>query len=121
MTVGLDYRLNRLSLRPELVFADARNDVFPGETPTPGYGLFNLTTTYTIPRESASHQLALNFFNAGNRLYRNHANLLKSRVPEIGRGIRFSYAVEFMRSAPSPVLLSNEPPGETVQRATPSP
>ena len=87
-TFGLDYRLNRLSIRPQIVLADARDDVFLGETPTSGYGLVNFAASYTIPRERSSHQLGFNLFNAGNRLYRNHASLIKNLVPEMGRGIR---------------------------------
>ena len=37
----------------------------------------------------------MNFFNIGDRLYRNHTNFIKDLVPEIGRGIRFSYAMKF--------------------------
>ena len=116
-TIGLNYRLNRLTIRPQFVVADSRNDVFLGETLTPGYGLFNLTSTYTIPRERSSHQLTLDLFNAGNRLYRNHANVLKTLVPEMGWGVRFSYAVEFMGSPRTSVPLSDAGPGEVGERA----
>ena len=112
-TFGLDYRLNRLSIRPQIVLADARDDVFLGETPTSGYGLVNFAASYTIPRESSSHQLGFNLFNAGNRLYRNHASLIKNRVPEMGRGIRFSYALEFVRLPRSRVSFFDRAPSQT--------
>ena len=112
-TFGLDYHLNRLRIRPQIVVADARNDVYSGENPTPGYGLVNLAASYTIPREHSSHRLAFNLFNAGNRLYRNHASLIKNLVPEMGRAIRFSYALEFVRSPRSRVSFFDPTPNQT--------
>ena len=35
------------------------------------------------------------FFLFGDRLYRNHVSFIKDLAPEIGRGIRFSYAVKY--------------------------
>jgi iron complex outermembrane receptor protein len=31
----------------------------------------------------------------GDRLYRNHVSFIKDLAPEIGRGVRFGYAVKF--------------------------
>ena len=112
-TFGLDYHLDRLRIRPQIVVADARNDVYSGESPTPGYGLVNLAASYTIPREHSSHRLAFNLFNLGNRLYRNHASLIKNLVPEMGRGIRFSYALEFVRLPRSRVSFFDPTPNQT--------
>ena len=55
----------------------------------------NLAASYTIPKSHFSHHMSMNFFNIGDRLYRNHSSFLKDLVPEIGRGVRFSYAVKF--------------------------
>ena len=93
--LGLDLRYAGLSVRPEVRLAAARNDVFTVETPTPGYAVANLAASYTIPRQHFSHHMSVNFFNIGDRLYRNHTNFIKDLVPEIGRGIRFSYAMKF--------------------------
>jgi iron complex outermembrane receptor protein len=95
-TVGLDYRINRLRIRPQIVVADARHDVHAGEDSTLGYTLFNFGASYTIPRENASHHLAFNVFNAGDKFYRNHASLTKRLVPEVGRGVGFTYSLEFV-------------------------
>jgi iron complex outermembrane receptor protein len=38
---------------------------------------------------------AADLFNAGDRLYRNHLSFIKEFAPEIGRGVRFSYTVQF--------------------------
>ena len=94
-TLGLDFRYAGLSFGPEVVVADARDDVFSTETATAGYAVFGLNASYTLPQQHFSHHFALDFFNIGNRLYRNHLNLIKDLAPEIGRGVRFSYAVEF--------------------------
>ena len=93
--VGLDFRYAGLSVKPELIMAGRRGDVFNTETPTAGYTVANLMASYTIPKPHFSHHMSVNFFNIGDRLYRNHASFLKDLVPEIGRGVRFSYAVKF--------------------------
>ncbi len=94
-TIGLDFRYGGLSVGPEVVVADARDNVFSTETPTAGYAVFGLNASYTLPQQHFSHHFAVDFFNIGDRLYRNHLNLIKDLAPEIGRGVRFSYAVEF--------------------------
>ena len=93
--VGLDFRYAGLSVKPELIMAGRRGDVFNTETPTAGYTVANLAASYTIPKSHFSHHMSVNFFNIGDRLYRNHSSFLKDLVPEIGRGVRFSYAVKF--------------------------
>ena len=93
--VGLDFHYAGLSVKPEIVMAAGRDTVFDTETPTAGYTVANLMASYTVPRPHFSHHLSINFFNIGDRLYRNHASFLKDLVPEIGRGVRFSYAMKF--------------------------
>ena len=93
--MGLDYQRGDLSLNPEIVLADSRQDVYPDEESTPGYGLFNMTAAYRLRRENATHQFAFKFFNAGDRLYWNHQSLVNRLVPAIGRSYRFSYSMEF--------------------------
>jgi iron complex outermembrane receptor protein len=92
---ALDFRWKGFNLRPELVLARPQNSVFPTETPTAGYGLFNLGGGYTIARAHVMHQFSGLWFNAGDRLYRNHLSFIKDFVPEIGRGIRFSYTLRW--------------------------
>ena len=93
-TVGLDLRFGGLSVRPEVVMADSRDDVFASETSTPGYAVFDLKASYTIPQQHVSHHFSVDFFNIGDRLYRNHLSFIKDLAPEIGRGVRFSYAAK---------------------------
>ncbi len=93
--LGLDYRYQGLSIRPEVAFSDKQDRVFTNETPTAGYGIFNLTTSYTLARPHYAHIFSANFFNLSDKLYRNHLSFVKETVPEIGRGVRFSYTVRF--------------------------
>jgi iron complex outermembrane receptor protein len=93
--VGLDLRYGGLSVKPQVVMADAREDVFPTETPTAGYTLLNLEASYTIPQQHFSHHFSVDFFNMADRLYRNHVSFIKDLAPEIGRGVRFGYALKF--------------------------
>jgi len=93
--LGIDLRWKGLSVRPEGVFARDQNDIFPTETPTPGYALANLTVSYTVPRAHSVSVFSVHFFNLGDRLYRNHLSFIKDLAPEIGRGVRVSATVRF--------------------------
>ena len=55
----------------------------------------NLKASYTITRQHLVHQFAVNVFNIGDRLYRNHSSYIKDLAPEIGRGVRFTYTMRF--------------------------
>lgn len=95
--LGLDIRYKGFSVRPEGVFVGERDetDIFPLETPTDGYSLFNVAGSYTIGRQHYAHIFSFNAYNLTNKLYRNHLSYIKDLAPEIGRGIRFSYTVRF--------------------------
>ncbi len=95
--IGVDFRYKGLSVRPEAVFTGSkdRGDIFSLETPTDGYGLFNLNASYTVASESVAHTFSFSSSNLGNKLYRNHLSFIKDLAPEPGRGARFSYTVRF--------------------------
>lgn len=95
--LGLDLRYKGLSIRPEAVFVGARklDDVFLLETPTAGYGLFNLNASYTVAVKNTTHTFSFSGSNLGDKLYRNHLSFIKDLAPEPGRGARFSYTVRF--------------------------
>ena len=93
--LGFDARYKGLSVKPELVVAERQDRVFSTETPTDGYAVVDLTASYTIPQQHFSHHVAVNVFNAGDKLYRNHLSLIKDLVSEIGRGVRVTYSVKF--------------------------
>ena len=82
-------------MRPELVLSAAQNKIFPTETPTAGYGAVNLLGSYTVTRSHQLHIFGVDLFNAGNNLYRNHLSFIKEIAPEIGRGVRVSYTIQF--------------------------
>ncbi len=93
--IGLDFRQHGFSFRPQLVMAGRQDRLAPMETPTAGYTVLDLKASYTIPSQHFLHQIALDFYNVGDRLYRNHVSFIKELAPEIGRGIRVSYTVKF--------------------------
>jgi len=93
--VGLDFRLQGLSVRPEAIFAGRQDKVFPLETRTAGYGIVNVAGSYTIGREHYAQIFTVNAYNLTDKLYRNHLSFIKDFAPEIGRGIRFGYTIRF--------------------------
>jgi iron complex outermembrane receptor protein len=93
--IGLDWRYRGLSVRPEVVLSGAQNKIFSTETSTAGYGVVNLIGAYTVSRSHQVHIFGVDFFNAGNNLYQNHLSFIKEIAPEIGRGVRVSYTMQF--------------------------
>ena len=93
--VGADFRYEGLSVRPELVFASKQDRLAPLETPTDGYGLVNITGSYTIARQHFAHVFSVSSYNLTDKLYRNHLSYIKNFAPEMGRGVRFGYTVRF--------------------------
>ncbi len=92
---GLDFRYKGFSFRPEAIIAAPQNQIFTTETRPPGYTVFHFNASYTIAEQHFVHVFAVNAFNLGDRLYRNHLSFIKNLSPEIGRGLRFSYTVRF--------------------------
>lgn len=92
---GLDFRYKDLNIRPEAVFAGRQDKTAPYETPTAGYGIVNVTGSYTIARQHFAHIFTFNAYNLTDKLYRNHLSFIKQLAPEIGRGIRVGYTVRF--------------------------
>ena len=97
LRLGLDFKYRGLSVRPETVFVGrrSRGDIFPLETPTAGYGLFNVNTSYTRGTEHYAHIFSFSANNLTDKLYRNHLSYIKDLAPEPGRGLRASYTFRF--------------------------
>lgn len=93
--VGLDWRYRSLGLRPEWLLSNKQWKTYPTETPTAGYGIGSLTASYTLARRHTVHMFHANFFNVTDKLYRNHLSLIKDAVPEIGRGVRIGYTIQW--------------------------
>jgi len=94
--VGLEFRYKGLLLNPEVVMANQQDRIFPTETRTAGYTVFNLSGSYLFAQQHAAHIISFNFFNAGDTLYRNHLSFIKEFAPEMGRGLRVTYTVRFL-------------------------
>lgn len=93
--VGLELRLKGLLVNPEMVMANHQDRIFPTETPTAGYAVFNISGSYLIARQHVAHIISFNFFNVGDALYRNHLSFIKEFAPEMGRGLRATYTLRF--------------------------
>jgi iron complex outermembrane recepter protein len=92
---GFEFRRGGISIRPEVQLAQDQDKLSEFETRTPGYAVFNLKGSYSIVRQHAIHMITANFFNMGDRLYRNHVSFVKDVAPEIGRGVSVGYSVRF--------------------------
>ncbi len=95
LRLGADWRWKGIGVRPEFVAVSRQQRVFAPETPTDGYALLNLDISYTLTQEHFAHIFAVNTFNLGNTLYRNHSSFIKDLAPEIGRGVRVTYTLRF--------------------------
>lgn len=92
---GFDFHFKGLGIRPELVLANRQWQTAPNETSTAGYALLNLSASYNWTTKHVMHTISANSFNLGDRLYRNHLSFIKAYAPEIGRGIRFTYTLNW--------------------------
>lgn len=95
LRLGMDFKYKGLSIRPEGVFFSPQEKLFPLETRTAGYGLFNVTGNYIIGTQHYAHVFGVTGYNLFDKEYRNHLSFIKDLTPEIGRGVRFSYTVRF--------------------------
>jgi iron complex outermembrane receptor protein len=92
---GLEFTYKGLTLNPEVVMAQDQNRLFPTETRTAGYTVFNLSGSYLIAQQHYAHIISFSTFNLGDRLYRNHLSFIKEFAPEVGRGLRATYTLRF--------------------------
>lgn len=93
--IGFDWLHGAFNIRPELVLSNRQWQIFPTETATAGYAVVNVAANYTLATQHVAHMFGVNLFNAGDRLYRNHLSFIKEIAPEIGRGVRVSYTVNW--------------------------
>ena len=94
-TLSLDVPYRGFTLSPRFVFAARQDDVFRGETATDGYTLVDVLGSYVWPRQRTAHIVSFTASNLTNVLYRNHTSFIKDLAPEMGRGVRVSYALRF--------------------------
>jgi iron complex outermembrane receptor protein len=93
--LGVDWRYKSFDVKPEAIFVKDQDRIFPTETRTPGYTVFDLSASYTIPHQHYAQIFSVNAFNLGDRVYRNHLSFIKDLAPEIGRGVRFTYTIRY--------------------------
>jgi len=93
--LGVEYRRGGFSLDPELVLVNRQDRIFPTESETAGYALWNLRASYMIVRQHSLQMFSVNLYNAADRLYRNHLSFVKEFAPELGRGVSFAYTIRF--------------------------
>ncbi len=91
--LSFDTHFHSLSVRPELILVRDQDRVFTGETRTPGYGIFNITGSYTFLSKHFANIFSVNAYNLTDKFYRNHISYIKDFSPEIGRGVRVSYTI----------------------------
>jgi iron complex outermembrane receptor protein len=94
-TVGIEWRHNAFTMRPELVMANHQTRVFDNETPTSGYAIFNINASYSFVTHRVTHIVSFSGYNLGDTLYRNHLSFIKEIAPEIGRNFRLNYTLRF--------------------------
>jgi len=92
---GIRYQHNAFQAGGEVTATAKQDRVFDTETPTDGYQLLRLFTSYTFGSSGAAHTITARLDNATNELYRNHLSLIKDLVPEMGRSLKIVYGVRF--------------------------
>jgi iron complex outermembrane receptor protein len=92
---GLRYQYNAFQAGGEVVGVARQDRVFGAEPPTDAYSLLKLFAAYSFPAGGVVNTLTFRVDNATNELYRNHLSRIKEQVPEMGRGVRLLYSVQF--------------------------
>jgi iron complex outermembrane receptor protein len=92
---GLRYQYNALQIGGQIVSATTQDRLSTNETPTDGYTLLKLYSSYSFDSGGAVHTITARLDNVTNELYRNHLSLIKDLVPEIGRNFKAVYSVTF--------------------------
>jgi len=91
----LELSFGRLTLNPDVVVTTEQGDVFRDESPTDGWATFGFGASYVVIRPRATHAITLRAFNLTNTEYRLHTSFIKDLAPEIGRGARITYTINF--------------------------
>ena len=89
------YQIGAFNAGAEVTGVAAQERVFGEETPTDGYGLLKLFTSYSWPTGKGVSTITARLDNAANTLYRNHLSYVKDYVPEKGRTFKLVYSVRF--------------------------
>jgi iron complex outermembrane receptor protein len=93
--LGFEATYKGFRFAPEAVMSKDQDQIFPTETRTGGYTIFNVNASYIFPHQHYAQTISVTAFNLGDRLYRNHLSFIKEFAPEIGRGVRLTYSLRF--------------------------
>jgi len=101
--LGLRYQKSAFQAGGEGVFTAKQDRIYSvsssgaavGETPTDGYNLLKLYTSYSFASGKTTSTITARLDNATDALYRNHLNFLKDLAPEMGRSFRVVYSVKY--------------------------
>jgi iron complex outermembrane receptor protein len=92
---GLRYQRNAFQAGGEVTATAKQDRLFPTETPTDGYELLRLYSSYSFKSGKTTNTITARLDNATNELYRNHLSLIKDLTPEMGRNFKLLYNVTF--------------------------
>jgi iron complex outermembrane receptor protein len=92
---GLRYQRNAFQAGGEIIATATQDRVFSTETPTDGYQLFKLYSSYSFAQGKLTHTVTARLDNVTDELYRNHLSLIKDFAPEMGRNFKVLYNVKF--------------------------
>ena len=84
-----------LRIAPAVRWAAAMDRLYPGETETDGYAVFDLTASYLFLTAHSTHNISIRGYNLTDTVYRHHTSTIKDLASQIGRGFRISYSIRF--------------------------
>ena len=93
----LSSEINLKPLTLDLIYKQALKQSRLGEfeTPTNGYRIFDLNTSFSKNTDKLMHKFILGIENIFNRQYYNHLSRIKLVMPEKGRSINLQYRLVF--------------------------
>jgi iron complex outermembrane receptor protein len=92
---GLRYQRNAFQAGGEVTATAKQDRLFSTETPTDGYQLLRLYSSYSFASGRTTSTITARLDNATDELYRNHLSLIKDLTPEMGRNFKLLYNVTF--------------------------
>jgi iron complex outermembrane receptor protein len=92
---GLRYQHNAFQAGGELTATAKQDRLFSTETPTDGYQLLRLFSSYSFGSGKVANTVTARLDNVTNELYRNHLSLIKDLAAEMGRNFKLLYNVRF--------------------------
>jgi iron complex outermembrane receptor protein len=89
--VRATYQDDRYMAMAEWRAAASQTRLGVGDTPTSGYGIYDLGVGIRLPQRGVVHTIAVHLDNVLNRSYRDNLSVIKDFVPQPGRAVRLNY------------------------------